>query len=867
MPGYEGSLFDANGPAQFATQVHGIADAMDDINQKATAFFQTTQEGIDNLSQSLNDFQSASGGFSPGGGGGRGGGSGWTVPSGINSGGTGGQRGNTVGNGGSGNRPPDFQSMTGDAPNGGEGAGQLTTRQMVTRGAEAGVGVATGAARNYVAQTEAPSIQQQLSAVQLDLSTGKSIGYTMGGIARSRYLATSQADLALGIAATQNLYGTALVGAPAGSAMAGNAQTLGTAFNAIEMVNPTVGLTGAAQAMSGMITPQSLRTQMAFLGGTTIRNNQGQYQSPETIVNRIMQLYPQLKTMDDASFEQTLTSGNLYQDIMAMTGGDPTMLSTIQNYLRAARRQGGALPANMTTKQSQQLGLTSPAAVSQLQKQSAQGHMQAATAQGQDQALTDFNKAMTDFYNAVNSVFGAAPGVAYGAGFGAKGLSMGGGLVGTAMGFLTNPLGSIEGLFGGGGGGGGGGGLLGGLLGGGGGGGGGGLGGGINPLELAGAFFGVKGLSKLIGGLGSRLGGTAASAARAAGADVAGAGGVAGGVVDATSTVLGDVGSMTAGGIAAGGTEAGAATAGALAGSAAVAAPLAAVAAGAVYDWHKILQNDQNFDWQKQGLTPTVGLGGFAPGNGNITLPPPTTGTNWDFLQAYLPGASTTASTTATTSSSTTGGTGGTGGAGALPTGQHKTLIDQSLKLAGLAVDPANEAAVNTIVTYESSWNPSAVNRTDSNAKAGHPSQGLMQTIPSTFAAYAVPPYNKNILDPLSNLIAGERYAAHTYGNLLNVPGVKAIAAGRKYQGYERGTYEVSKTELALLHKGERVVPAAENSVMSRWNKGNGPSTTHLHFHMAPGAITVSMPSSDAKTAQRAGAAVADAMIAELAKS
>lgn len=119
-----------------------------------------------------------------------------------------------------------------------------------------------------------------------------------------------------------------------------------------------------------------------------------------------------------------------------------------------------------------------------------------------------------------------------------------------------------------------------------------------------------------------------------------------------------------------------------------------------------------------------------------------------------------------------------------VPQGQRKALIDQALKLAGVPVSTANEAAVNLIIEHESSWNPNAINRTDSNARAGHPSQGLMQTIPSTFQKYALAGYNSNIDDPLSNVIAGIRYANARYGSLENVPGVRNVNEGLRYVGY-----------------------------------------------------------------------------------
>lgn len=64
----------------------------------------------------------------------------------------------------------------------------------------------------------------------------------------------------------------------------------------------------------------------------------------------------------------------------------------------------------------------------------------------------------------------------------------------------------------------------------------------------------------------------------------------------------------------------------------------------------------------------------------------------------------------------------------------------------------------------ESGGNPNIVNNWDSNAKAGHPSQGLMQTIPSTFAANAGKYANRGIFDPLANIYAGLNYAGRRYG-------------------------------------------------------------------------------------------------------
>src|SRR5699024_6119341 len=53
----------------------------------------------------------------------------------------------------------------------------------------------------------------------------------------------------------------------------------------------------------------------------------------------------------------------------------------------------------------------------------------------------------------------------------------------------------------------------------------------------------------------------------------------------------------------------------------------------------------------------------------------------------------------------------------------------------------------------ESKGSPRAINKWDINAKRGTPSNGLMQVIDTTFAAYKMPGYN-NIWNPLDNILA-----------------------------------------------------------------------------------------------------------------
>ena len=102
----------------------------------------------------------------------------------------------------------------------------------------------------------------------------------------------------------------------------------------------------------------------------------------------------------------------------------------------------------------------------------------------------------------------------------------------------------------------------------------------------------------------------------------------------------------------------------------------------------------------------------------------------------------------------------------------------------------------------ESGGNPNAINLWDSNAMAGIPSKGLMQVIDPTFNAYAKSPYNKNIWDPLSNIMASVRYSIARYGSLANA---------YRGVGYAQGTPYLPEDQLAMIHKGEMIVPADFN--------------------------------------------------------
>jgi hypothetical protein len=133
------------------------------------------------------------------------------------------------------------------------------------------------------------------------------------------------------------------------------------------------------------------------------------------------------------------------------------------------------------------------------------------------------------------------------------------------------------------------------------------------------------------------------------------------------------------------------------------------------------------------------------------------------------------------TSNTTSGGPPSTA-----PSGDVKEWIEQAKKILiemGYPPDSIDENAIATIIEHESGGNPNAINNWDSNAAAGHPSKGLMQTIDSTFNAYAAPGHT-DIWNPVDNIVAATRYSIANYGSLGAVPGVAAVNNHQGYVGY-----------------------------------------------------------------------------------
>lgn len=141
---------------------------------------------------------------------------------------------------------------------------------------------------------------------------------------------------------------------------------------------------------------------------------------------------------------------------------------------------------------------------------------------------------------------------------------------------------------------------------------------------------------------------------------------------------------------------------------------------------------------------------------------------------------------------------------------QWLPTVVRALKMEG-QYSAANVARTLFQMRTESGGNPRAINLWDSNAKKGIPSKGLMQVIDPTFRAYARSGFNKNIYDPLSNILASIRYAVSRYGSL-----------SRAYRGvgYENGGFANSPSifgenglEVAIPLKSSK-----RNRALSLWS-------------------------------------------------
>ncbi|KZU53084.1 tape measure protein [Lactiplantibacillus plantarum] len=121
-----------------------------------------------------------------------------------------------------------------------------------------------------------------------------------------------------------------------------------------------------------------------------------------------------------------------------------------------------------------------------------------------------------------------------------------------------------------------------------------------------------------------------------------------------------------------------------------------------------------------------------------------------------------------------------------------RPYVVRALKANGFAATDSQVAAWMKVIKRESNGDPSVINTWDPNAKAGHPSMGLVQTIRPTFEANKFRGHN-NPLNGYDDLLAGIHYMKAKYGS-----GSNAFATVSGPMGYDSGGH-VMKKQLAWL--------------------------------------------------------------------
>lgn len=121
-----------------------------------------------------------------------------------------------------------------------------------------------------------------------------------------------------------------------------------------------------------------------------------------------------------------------------------------------------------------------------------------------------------------------------------------------------------------------------------------------------------------------------------------------------------------------------------------------------------------------------------------------------------------------------------------------RPYVVRALKANGFAATDSQVAAWMKVIRRESNGDPSVINTWDPNAKAGHPSKGLVQTIQPTFDAYKFRGHN-NPLNGYDDLLAGIHYMKAKYGS-----GSSPFSTVSGPMGYDSGG-RVMKKQLAWL--------------------------------------------------------------------
>lgn len=128
--------------------------------------------------------------------------------------------------------------------------------------------------------------------------------------------------------------------------------------------------------------------------------------------------------------------------------------------------------------------------------------------------------------------------------------------------------------------------------------------------------------------------------------------------------------------------------------------------------------------------------------------------------------------------------------------GRWRDSVVRALKANGIEPNDFRVSKILATIQRESGGDPNVQNNWDSNARAGTPSIGLMQTIGPTFNAYKHPGHN-NIRNGYDNLLAAINYIKHRYGT-SDAAFNRVAAYGYANGGlvHKNGVYELAEGDM-----------------------------------------------------------------------
>ena len=161
-----------------------------------------------------------------------------------------------------------------------------------------------------------------------------------------------------------------------------------------------------------------------------------------------------------------------------------------------------------------------------------------------------------------------------------------------------------------------------------------------------------------------------------------------------------------------------------------------------------------------------------------------------------------------------------------------KPYVIQALKANGFDASAYQVAAWMRVIQRESGGNPKAINLWDSNAKAGIPSMGLVQTIGPTFNAYKFPGHN-DVYNGYDDLLAGIHYMKAIYGS-----GSSAFARVSGPEGYANGGLITQPIHALVGEDGpETILPLTKTS--RAWQL-LGQAVTNINHNLGNGSVAES---------------------------